>query len=166
MSANVVYSFSGYCRYDHIYNVLFNFHKVEDTKPYRSAKCSLHELEDFLKELQFVILNWLFFIWYRQLHNWVRVGYTCYGRDLSNFGSYILVLCSWCSYDDVLKRQNGAFTYTIQSLYDKASQTRISNAYYNGSSLGGCTVDAIDVFGSFSTYEAVFEVSRKAKTVE
>ena len=53
MSANVVYSFSGYCRYDHIYNVLFNFHKVEDTKPYRSAKCSLHELEDFLKELQF-----------------------------------------------------------------------------------------------------------------
>ncbi|KAF8596420.1 hypothetical protein BDV93DRAFT_66240 [Ceratobasidium sp. AG-I] len=57
------------------------------------------------------------------------------------------------------RTENGAFTYTIQSLYDKASQKCISNAYYNGTSLETCTVGTITASGSFSTYEATFEAT-------
>ncbi|KAF8596406.1 hypothetical protein BDV93DRAFT_572014 [Ceratobasidium sp. AG-I] len=54
---------------------------------------------------------------------------------------------------------NGAFTYTIKSIYDQISQAHTSNANYSGTTLSNCAVDAITVTASYVTSEAIFEAT-------
>ncbi|KAG9085683.1 hypothetical protein FS749_004234 [Ceratobasidium sp. UAMH 11750] len=54
---------------------------------------------------------------------------------------------------------NGAFTYTIQTLYDLSTGTPTSNANYNGSDLTNCKVDKMTISTSYTTYEAVFQAT-------
>ncbi|KAG8697877.1 hypothetical protein FRC08_006257 [Ceratobasidium sp. 394] len=54
---------------------------------------------------------------------------------------------------------NGAFTYTIQSLYDGSTGTPTSNANYNSSELSNCRVDTITLSAAYATYEASFDVT-------
>ncbi|KAG8724105.1 hypothetical protein FRC09_000318 [Ceratobasidium sp. 395] len=51
---------------------------------------------------------------------------------------------------------NAAFTYNVRSLSNRDSSFT-SNANYNGSSLGRCTVDTVNMVINFAAYEANFE---------
>ncbi|QRV88333.1 transmembrane protein [Ceratobasidium sp. AG-Ba] len=54
---------------------------------------------------------------------------------------------------------NGAFRYTVKSLYDTGNKVPTSNSYYNGSLLENCWISSIAATGNFVIQEANLEAT-------